>query len=237
MISNGFTNNSKEAKKQMKKTETITLESWEKVTQYISSFDISLDFLNSVIQVQRELGIDMYDSMSKGQLSSKMWAIKKLFEFLDHKDSKIAVCGGWYGTLAGLALSNASCSSMRPIFYSIDIDEFCETVANKVNSRFVKSQAFCAITADMYDIDYQPYSVVVNTSCEHIPDVNEWLSRVRRGSLVVLQSNNFSDHVEHINCVSSSEEFENKASSLSKILYSGEMTIPLYTRYLIVGEK
>jgi hypothetical protein len=220
----------------MKKSERIVLDTWEKLAHYLHDYTISVDLLNAVIQVQRELGVDMYDALSKGQLSSKVWALENLFKYLDHKDPKIAVCGGWYGTLSALALSHSHYGQFRPTFYSIDIDPNCEIIANKINSRFVRSSTFCAITSDMYDIDYAPYDVVVNTSCEHIHDIEKWLSKLRQGTLVVLQSNNFTSHDEHINCVNSIEEFREKAP-LSRIYYAGEMNIPLYTRYLLVGEK
>jgi hypothetical protein len=202
----------------------------------LSDFDVSVDLLNSVIQVQRELGIDMSVAFAKGQLCSKVWALRQLFTYLDHKDPRIAVCGGWYGALAALGLTHRAFSSFRPTFHSIDLDPRCEAVANKLNHRFIKTGAFCAITSDMYDIDYAPYDVVINTSCEHIPDVDKWLSKVARGTFVVLQSNNFKEHAEHINCVQSIDEFESKAT-LGRVYYAGEMIIPLYTRYLIVGEK
>lgn len=47
-----------------------------------------------------------------------------------------------------------------------------------------------SVTDDMYTYKYTE-DIVINTSCEHIPDVDKWLSLVPAGTMVVLQSNNF----------------------------------------------
>jgi hypothetical protein len=214
----------------------IQLETWDKVANYISGFKVGVDFINAVLQIQKELGVDMYDAISKGQLASKVWALKSLWSQIDRKDAKIAVCGGWYGTLPALALDNDAYFPLRPNFYSIDIDPDCEPVAKKLNARSIARGAFTAITANMYEHDYSAYDVIINTSCEHIDNIENWLTLIPARTQVLLQNNNFFDHMEHVNCVASLDEFIAKAP-LSKISYAGEMVLPLYTRYMVIGTK
>ena len=55
-----------------------------------------------------------------------------------------------------------------------------------------------------YDDPTSP-DLVINTSCEHLPDVRGWLDRLPAGMPVVLQSNDYFAEPEHTNCVASLE--------------------------------
>jgi hypothetical protein len=220
----------------VRKREQISLETWDKVANFVASYKVGLDFLNAAMQLQKEFNVDMYDALSKGQLSSKVWALRKLHSYMDRKDAKIAVCGGWYGTLPAMAFASESYFSLRPIFNSIDLDPNCEEVANRLNHLAVARGQFTASTSNMYDHDYAPYHAVINTSCEHIEDISRWLDLLPERTLVLMQNNNYFEHMEHVNCVSSLDEFIDKAP-LKTVEYAGEMILPLYTRYMLIGTK
>jgi hypothetical protein len=53
--------------------------------------------------------------------------------------------------------------------------------------------------------------------------------------MVILQSNNYLKGNGHINCVHSEEEFV-KQTGLSNIIYSGELKMSMYTRYMVIGK-
>ena len=55
-------------------------------------------------------------------------------------------------------------------------------------------------------IDKDTY-MVINTSCEHITQeqYNTWLANIPGDVYIVLQSNNFKDHEEHVNCMMTDE--------------------------------
>ena len=55
-------------------------------------------------------------------------------------------------------------------------------------------------------------------------------------SLVIFQSNNYKDIKEHVDCKYSLDEFKN-SFVLNKTLYSGELKLDKFTRYMIVGIK
>ena len=53
---------------------------------------------------------------------------------------------------------------------------------------------------------------------------------------MILQSNDFFDVEEHINCVSSLTEF-NEQTPMTTVLYQGELPLEKYTRYMRIGIK
>jgi len=53
---------------------------------------------------------------------------------------------------------------------------------------------------------------------------------------LVVQSNNNYEHEEHINCVSSLEEFAEQ-TPMSIVLYAGELKLKNYTRFMRIGYK
>lgn len=171
------------------------------------------------------------DAFWSGQLKSKEWLITNLDDHV-HDNSSIDIFGGWVGTLASMLFqSNIPVTNIR----SIDIDPTCESIATMMNKGEAMAGRFRAVTADMCTIRSDA-DIAINTSCEHITQdaYNLWLSGLRHDSLIVLQSNNY-DIPEHIRTAGSLDEF--KLQSDITVLWSGELELPLYTRYMIIGTK
>jgi hypothetical protein len=171
------------------------------------------------------------ESFWKGQINSKIWLIKNLRKHVD-KVVTIDIHGGWNGVLASLLFqSDIYVSRIR----SVDIDPACEPIANTINKLEEMSGQFIAVTHDMCTIPTS-YDVVINTSCEHITQeqYDQWLAGIPSSSLIVLQSNNY-DIPEHIRTVQGLEEFVDQ-SNLT-VLWKGELALPLYNRYMIIGKK
>ena len=191
------------------------------------------------------------DCFSRGQLKSKLWLIDTL-KACDVELGTVFFCAAWYATLATMLFeSNIKVDKVR----SFDIDPSCRSIAETFNKPWVKDEwLFKACTKDIMDIDYdyESYEVqradgtlcplddtpdtIINTSCEHIPNFKEWYNKIPTGKLVILQSNNFFEVEEHVNCVGSIEEFAVKAP-MQNILYSGELELHKYTRYMLIGYK
>jgi hypothetical protein len=93
---------------------------------------------------------------------------------------------------------------------------------------------FRAVTADMCAIRSDA-DVIINTSCEHITQdqYNLWLSGHPHNSLLVLQSNNY-NIPEHVRIAKDLEEFKTQCG-LDKVLWCGELELPLYKRFMIIG--
>lgn len=174
---------------------------------------------------------EIRDALSKGQLCSKLWLAEAYRCCVaGNKTVDALIVGGWIGTLSYILLQQND----NLLITSLDINPFCARSAAQINHGFSKS--FAAITHDMYEYDrYEDFQVVINTSCEHIPDVRAWLDKLAKGTIVILQSNDYFVDEDHINCVSSIEEFKDK-TLLSEVLYADSRNFGVYTRFMIIGK-
>jgi hypothetical protein len=169
------------------------------------------------------------DAFWSGQLNSKEWLITNLRKHVN-KFVSIDIHGGWVGVLASMLFqSDIYIKNIR----SVDIDPACEPIATIMNKKEEMAGKFRAMTADMCAIRSDA-DVIINTSCEHITqDQYElWLSGVPYNSLIVLQSNNYNIE-EHVRIANSLEHFVEQ--SQVKVQWAGELKLPLYTRYMIIG--
>ena len=192
------------------------------------------------------------DCFARGQLESKLWLVRELQQ-CDIPLGTVFICAGWYATIATMLFeSDIEVDKIR----SFDMDTTCASIAEVFNKPWVvDAWKFKASYKDIHDIDFTgktPYSVyksngeeqllldspdtVVNTSCEHIENFEEWYAKIPDGKLVILQSNNFYDVEEHVNCVADVGEFINTAP-MTTVLYSGELALPKYNRFMIIGYK
>ena len=193
------------------------------------------------------------DCFSRGQLHSKQWLVTELGK-LDVELGTVYLCAGWYATLATMLFeSNIKVEKIR----SFDLDPSCVDIAEVFNKPWFMDQwRFKAVTKNIMHITYDEHwweswsnannrmsksildipTTIINTSCEHIENFTEWYSKIPDGKLVVLQSNDYYEIEEHVNCVGSIEQFKAQAP-MSEILYSGELEMAKYTRYMQIGYK
>jgi hypothetical protein len=212
-------------------------------TQFTSAFK-SFFINNTVIDT---------DCFSRGQLQSKQWLVTELGK-LDVELGTVFLCAGWYATLATMLFeSDIKVDKVR----SFDIDPTCVDIAETFNKPwFMEQWRFKSITQDIMDIDYNEHmwqfwsnannrmsrpiadnpDTIINTSCEHIENFAEWYAKIPDGKLVILQSNNFFDVLEHVNCVKDITEFSNM-SPMSNTLYAGNLDLPKYKRFMLIGYK
>jgi hypothetical protein len=177
------------------------------------------------------------DAFWSGQLKSKEWLIDALMQIypqtsVSSKPVSIDIHGGWVGTLASMLFqSKFPIATIR----SVDIDPSCESIATMMNKKEEMAGRFRAVTSDMCAIRSDA-DVIINTSCEHITQekYDLWLSGMPHNSLVVLQSNNY-NIPEHIRIANSLEEFKQQCDI--NMLWAGELELPLYTRYMIIGKQ
>ena len=193
------------------------------------------------------------DCFSRGQLQSKLWLIQELKK-CNVELGTVYLCAGWYATLATMLFeSNIKLDKVR----SFDVDPSCVDIAEVFNKPwFVDQWRFKAVTKDIMHITYDEHwweswsnannrmskpildtpDTIINTSCEHLENFAEWYAKIPNGKLVVLQSNDYYEIEEHVNCVGSIEEFVVKAP-MNNILYSGEFDLPKYRRFMLIGYK
>jgi len=195
-----------------------------------------------------DLKIDK-DCFSRGQLKSKLWVVKELKK-LDLDLGTVFLCAGWYGTLSTMLFeSNIKIEKIR----SFDKDPSCRKIAEIFNKPWVKNDwAFKSSTQDILEIDYNQHSynvtrsdnslceltdspdTIINTSCEHIEDFSKWYNSIPDGKLVILQSNDYFDIEEHVNCSKSISQFS-KSCPMKETLFEGELFLPEYTRFMKIG--
>ena len=193
------------------------------------------------------------DCFSRGQLKSKIWLINELKKV--NKDlGTVFLCAGWYATLSTMLFeSNIKVDKVR----SFDIDPSCVDIAEIFNAPWFKNEwQFKALTQDIMDVNYETHTwqfwsnknnrmsypitdspdTIINTSCEHIQNFPEWYAKIPNGKLVVLQSNDYFDLEEHINCVKDNLHFAEMAP-MSKVYFTGDLPLDKYTRYMRIGIK
>lgn len=170
------------------------------------------------------------DAFWRGQLSSKEWLIDCLGEHV-HVRSSVDIHGGWVGTLASMLFqSNIPVTTIR----SVDIDPTCESIATMMNKQEDIAGRFRAVTADMCVIRSDA-DIIINTSCEHITqyEFDMWKSGVPHNSLLVLQSNDYKIP-EHVRTARDLDDFKQQCD-LERVLFAGEIQLPLYKRFMVIG--
>jgi len=217
---------------------------WKLLSKYIdTSFISSFKYL-----LMNKVDVDP-DFFSRGQLKSKLWLISELKK-LDLDLGIVFLCAGWYSTLATMLFeSDIKIQKIR----SFDIDPECEPIAERFNKKWVlQDWKFKATTKDILDIDYISgiYEVkksdgtiekckdrpdtIINTSCEHIAEFEEWYNKIPKGKILILQANDFFEIDDHVNCPKSLEEFKNR-TPMEHCFYEGELQLPKYKRFMRIG--
>ncbi|MBC6414995.1 MAG: hypothetical protein GDA46_01190 [Bdellovibrionales bacterium] len=190
---------------------------------------------------------------SKGQFKSKLWLIQKLKKIEFFELGQVFLCAGWCGTLAYLLFQEKTLK-VKQIF-NFDKDPLSITISEDLNRKWVKENwKFKATLKDILDLNYHSAQfntlkkdgssqelfvspdTIINTSCEHIENFTNWWKKIPKGKKMILQSNNFYEDPEHINCVSSLKHFKNQAP-LSQILFKGELNLGKYSRFMLIGNK
>ena len=166
------------------------------------------------------------NSLNDNQEKSKDWLIEKSKEYFTFFDNpKVCVAAGWYGSLAYKLKEHIASEII-----TFDKDPQCQVIGEQL----YKGITF--ITAEIEHFNFISYDIVICTSCEHLEQevIDGVLKRVKKGALVILQSNNYFSIKEHINCHNSVEEFE-KTLHLEKILYKGSLKLEHCDRYMVIG--
>jgi len=191
------------------------------------------------------------DCFSRGQLQSKLWLVHELKK-CNVDLGTVFLCAGWYATLATMIFeSDIKVDKIR----SFDIDETCWKIAEIFNKPWVINDwQFKASTKDIFDINFasETYTThrsdgtaceqddipdtIINTSCEHIENFSEWYSKIPTGKLVILQSNDYFEVKEHVNCSKSISQFS-RSCPMKETLFEGELFLPDYTRFMKIGYK
>ena len=216
-------------------------------------YTIPLNLKNMIKSFEGEV---LTDSLSRGQLRSKIWVSDTVNDLDIDLGDMIYVCAGWYGVLPAILFERNKVDTIR----SFDIDASCALPAETLNRSYAQNDwQFKASTMDVKDLIYTGEfmyetlkyngdkemitdgapSCVINTSCEHIEDFDSWWKNIPKGMLVIMQNNDFDDEEGHDHAddtVTSLEEFT-KRLNVSETLYAGTLALDKYNRYMVIGYK
>jgi len=196
--------------------------------------------------------VDVLNSLSENQYSSKDWLIEKLNEYPHHfkyksLDKKINICllASWYGLLAYKMIDKFKLKQIANID-CIDFDPKSKSVAKKLwkkidtdNLKNGKLAYVKFIEQDIKDIKDFNYPIVICTSCEHLEQkvINDTINKLEQHTLVVLQSNNYKEINEHVNCSDSLEDFANLYVSKLRNIKIYQKDFIKYKRFMLIGTK
>jgi hypothetical protein len=194
--------------------------------------------------INKHEDVDLNDHFSRGQMRSKMWMVDELRKIVDGNIGEVILYGGWFSTISWFFLKHMNATRV----VSVDIDPATVPIAQDFNDTYnhEDKSVFTAVAADVNSIVYDHTrnttvnnvticpNIVVNTSCEHMND--EWFDNLPVGQFVVLQTNNYFENPQHVNCVESVEAAKEKYK-FETLFYAGELDTYLYKRYMLIGIK
>lgn len=168
------------------------------------------------------------DSLSDGQLYSKMQVVKLMLE-LNIYSNKCLFLAHWHGFLPML-LRNFN---LIQIGRGYEKDKSWVEFSNQMNSDW----DWKSFHTDILQLDYsrmngfEDFDLLINTSCEHMNP--EWIKQVPEGKKMILQSTDYR-HAEHVNSVNSIEEFIGQMPGSFKIIKTDVLCCPIYKRFTVV---
>jgi len=177
---------------------------------------------------------DIINSVNKNQIASKEWLIENLVPFLHDDIKKVCVMGGWYG-LSALMLAQ---HTNVPID-SVDYDPETKRIGKLLTRGYDNIQLITEDAADWFFHKPKRYQLIINTSCEHIDqiDLDLMVAMKREDTIICFQSNNYHSIQSHINTHNSLDEFVDSLK-LTEVLFKEEMKAPSgqYDRYMVIGK-
>ena len=170
---------------------------------------------------------DIANHINERQIENKEWLVDHVKEYIQMfpKEPKILILAGWYGLAGRMITDNIPCDVTV-----IDKNPECALVGRRLYPNLVHK------TAGLNDFEISGYNIIICTACEHITDneINNVLRKKDKSTVVFLQSNNYNEIEDHINCKKSVDDFANslKLSSYKKYILS----LDKYERFMVIGK-
>jgi len=170
-------------------------------------------------------------SISPNQIECKKWLVDGLDDIQIPRNDKgkfnIEIVGGWFGFPLIDLLWDKYGDQIHEIHF-FDVDPFAAKVFSVYLSMWdvnikLNSSSLVHIKISTGDSgDYCKYTkkrrahLVINTSCEHMPNMKEQREYYYESNNMVLalQSNNKTNEPDHINCVESCQELAEQAGCI-----------------------
>lgn len=194
------------------------------------------EFLNAVVEIvslnstSSQL-VDFADHLRINKLISKRWLAEEILNITSPR--AVLLLGSWYPTYLPYLLKATR-------YVCVDMNKEVIHLAKQFNDFLYQGSVEFEYVIDEAESwlkkDHSKYDVVINTSCEHMSfDLKD--IKLNYTSLYALQSNNYKQVADHINCKDSLEDFI-ESCGLSDLLYTGTKRlsgIDYYDRFMVIG--
>jgi hypothetical protein len=202
--------------------------------------EIDLQLFKNIMAEGRN-NTDLLDSFSPNQFKSKERLVKLIRdELIISTNSEIVIFGGWYGSILIPAFKEVKKITL------VDKDE--EVIGITKNRLFNHYKNVEFIVDDIFKNfrdQYQTADLFINTSCEHMKSMKEWGPAPtyknpwwKRCSPAhfAFQSNNMYNIEDHINCVSTIEEFKEQLPDNAEVLIEDKIKDDRGIRFTLIGK-
>ena len=183
---------------------------------------------HSPIEIQDRL----LNSFNPSQIKSKKWLLQNIESmFGDQPLTDIVLYGGWFGSFA-LMLFNSDLLVDK--ITNVDMDPGTKHTGEVLNQHY----NYQHVTANMcfYKHLSKP-SLIVNTSSEHITqaEFNVWLQNQPSNVPIVIQSNDYYQVYDHVNCIDSVDQLVDNVERYVNVHNSLTLSLEKYNRFMILG--
>lgn len=173
------------------------------------------------------------DSVSQGQYDSKIWLRDELkkqnFEFIGK--AHIEIIGSWFAFPLLEIIKDLYPVKQVDLY---DKDENCHRVTAQYINHFDPDFKIVQYGDYFERKDKRRRHLVINTACEHMQDIGHMRHVYKGTPTMVLQSNNYTEQEDHINCVNNVNELIYK-NKLAHVNYSGYKSFENYDRFMVIG--
>ena len=176
------------------------------------------------------------DSVSQGQYESKLWLSEELKKLQYPADElHIDIIGSWFGYPLIELLSNIFKIKQLDLY---ELDENCHKVVAQYKNHFDEKFKIAQFGDFFERKEVRRRHLIINTSSEHMVDISLMKDRYKdypTKPILVIQSNNYFELDDHINCVKNVNELIEK-NQIKDVLYKGKRSLPLYDRFMVIGK-
>ncbi len=204
-------------------------------------FDINtVEIIKKILKDYPHRLVDVLNSLGERQQLSKEWLVEKLNLYkhpfrnrLKNDDVSIIILCSWYGMLA------------YKLIEKFKLKKIANRLYRKIDNENLKNGVLTLIKhwerniKDMPEKELKNSEILINTSCEHLDQqtIYDTIDKTERGTLIVLQSNNYHKIQEHINTVNDLQEFVSQYQSRLINIEMHEKDFLEYKRFMILGLK
>jgi hypothetical protein len=197
---------------------------------------IDIELFHSILKLLKDSDRqkDIIESFNKENIRNKSLIVDQLaYNNVFSQESVVTIFGGWYGSIFVPLIS----PRVKELIV-LDLDDY--VIRKGKNNLFHSYSNVKWVTKDVFGSFasfYADTTCIINTSCEHMDDMNTWpwWNKLTKLKSFAFQSNNMSTSKGHINCVTSLLEFKAQLPINFEVTFEDEYTTEKGSRYTLIG--